>query len=226
MAVDARADDDLDWLTTLDTTLLAVLGGTFALLVLLALLTGWLVLRRIRRSPLYARSREITARGRELGATASAVVAARRLPPGDRRSAAGLQVQVTRVRGELRRELAAAQAAGAHLGEVPGLLPALDAEGTRLERCLRLQTQSLSGRGFPELAAEAHAYLDMLADVTDAVRQAQRVLPASGRLPTDVADAVTALRAHTDAYRELTAEPALDAFPPPSPHPYPHTTPH
>ncbi|SEP17393.1 hypothetical protein [Trujillonella endophytica] len=215
--LDLRADDDdLSWLSGLDTTVLAVLGGGIVLLLLLALLAGWLVVRKVRRSPLVARGRELTARGRELGATASAVVAARRLPPGARRSAAELQVQVTRARGELRRELAAAHDAGAHLGDVPGLLPALEAEGTRVERCLRQQTLATSARGFPELEAEAAAYLDMLADVTDAVRQAQRVLPASSHLPGEVADAVSALRAHTDAYRELTAAP-VPPPPPPAP---------
>ncbi|MGY1741059.1 MULTISPECIES: hypothetical protein [unclassified Blastococcus] len=208
-------DDELTWLTDLDPAVLAVLGGVGVVLLLLAVLAGWLVLRRVRRSPLVARGRELSARGRELGVQGAAAVAARRLPPGERRSAAELQGQLNRARGDLRRRVTAAAAAGAHLGDIPALLPALDAEGTRLEQCLRQQALSASP-GPAGLLAEARGYLDMLADVADAVRQAERVQPAAGRLGADVADAVTALRAHTDAYRELTAPPVL---PPLSPEP-------
>ncbi len=214
-------DDELSWLTTLDPTVLAVLGGVLVVLLLLAALAGWLVLRRVRRSPVVARGRELSARGRELGATAATAVAARRLPPGERRSAAELQVQLMRARGELRRQVSAAQAAGAHLGDVPALLPALDAEGARLEQCLRTQALSSSPAGSADLLAEARGYLDMLADVEDAVRQAERVQPAAGRLPDEVTDAVSALRAHTDAYRELTT-PHLPPLPPEARRSAPH----
>ena len=210
-------DDDLSWITTLDPTLIAVLGGVVVVLLLLALLAGWLVVRRVRRSALVARGRELTARGRELGAQGATAVAARRLPPGDRRTAAELQLQLQRSRVELRRQVTAASAAGAHLGEVPSLLPALEAEGARLEQCLRQQTVAPTA-GCADALAEARGHLDVLADVADAVRQAGRVQPAAGRLTTDVADAVSALRAHTDAYRELTT-PALPTLPPPPPPP-------
>ncbi len=113
--------------------------------------------------------------------------------------------------------MAAAQAAGAHLGDVPALLPALEAEGARLEQCLRQQALSPAAGGWAALQAEARGHLAMLADVSDAVRQAARVLPASGRLPADVADAVSGLRAHTDAYRELTAPTVLPPLPPEAP---------
>ncbi|WP_409331247.1 hypothetical protein [Trujillonella humicola] len=208
-------DDDLSWIATLDPTLIAVLGGVFLVLLLVALLAGWLVVRRVRRSPLVARGRELTAQARELGAQGATAVAARRLPPGDRRTAAELQLQLQRSRAELRRRVGAAAAAGAHLGEVPALLPALEAEGARLEQCLRQQTLAPTP-GCTDVLSEARAHLDMVADVADAVRQAESVRPAVGRLPTDVADAVSALRAHTDAYRELTT-PSLPTLPPPPP---------
>ncbi|MGY1745551.1 hypothetical protein [Blastococcus sp. SYSU D00695] len=210
-------DDGLTWVTTLDPGLLAVLGGGVVLLLLLAVLAGWLVVRRVRRSPLAARAREVTARAGELGAQGATALAARRLPPGERREAAELQLQLQRARPELRRQVEAAQASGAHLGEVPALLPALEAEGSRLEQCLRQQTLAPSP-GCADVLTEARAHLDMLGDVADAVRQAERVQPVTGRLPGDVADAVAALRAHTDAYRELTS-PAPPVLPPPPPPP-------
>ncbi|MGY1773080.1 hypothetical protein [Blastococcus sp. SYSU D00813] len=213
-------DDDLSWITTLDPTLIAVLGGVLVVLLLVALVAGWFVVRRVRRSALVARGRELTARGRELGLAGATAVAARRLPPGERRSAAALQGRLLRARGELRRQVQVAQAAGAHLGDIPSLLPAIDAEGARLEQCLRQETLSPSPRGCADVLAEASGYLDMVADVSDAVRQAERVQPPAGRLPADVADAVSALRAHTDAYRELTS-PALPTLPPPPPPPPP-----
>ncbi|RBY85987.1 hypothetical protein [Blastococcus sp. TF02A-26] len=208
-------DDDLTWITTLDPTLIAVLGGGLLLLLLMALLAGWLVVRQVRRSELAARGRQLTARGRELGVQGATAVAARRLPPGDRRTAAELQLQVQRTRAELRRQVAGAVAAGAHLGEVPALLPALDAESARIEQRLRQQTLAPSP-GCADVLAEARGHLELLADVADAVRQAERVQPAAGRLPADVADAVSALRAHTDAFRELTS-PGLPTLPPAPP---------
>ena len=106
-------DGELSWLTSLDASVLAVLGGTLLVLLLVAVLTGWLVLRRVRRSPLVARSRELTSRGRELGLQGATAVAARRLPPGSRRTAAELQLAVriaeresSSEAGQLGRELA------------------------------------------------------------------------------------------------------------------------
>ncbi|GAA4735300.1 hypothetical protein GCM10023328_14240 [Modestobacter marinus] len=223
-ALDVRADDELSWLLSLDSTVLAVLGGVFVTLLLMALLTGWLVVRRVRRSPLVARSRELASRGRELGVQGATAVTARRLPPGQRRTCAELQLEVARSRDRLRRQVAAARAAGAHLGEVPDLLPALEAEGSRLEQRLRQRTQDPQTVCRDEPATEARAYLDTVADVCDAVFQAERVAAPTGRTTADVADAVTALRAHTAAYQELIAPPAMPPLPRPAAGPAPAGT--
>ncbi|MGY1747800.1 hypothetical protein [Modestobacter sp. SYSU DS0511] len=215
-ALDVQADDDeLSWLLSLDPTVVAVLGGVLLTLLVVAALVGWLALRRVRRSPLVARSRELAARGRELGVQGATAVAARRLPPGDRRSCAELQFEVARARDRLRRHVAGAQAAGAHLGDVPDLVPALEAEGIRLEQRLRQRALVPDPTDGTDLAAEARAHLDTIADVCDAVLQAERAASAVSRPTTDVADAVSALRAHTAAYRELTAQPAAPPLPPP-----------
>ncbi|RBY87768.1 hypothetical protein [Blastococcus sp. TF02A-30] len=213
-AVDVRADDELSWLLALDPAVLAVLGGVVLLLLLVATVVGWVVVRRIRRNPLVARARE-------LGVQGATAVAARRLPPGPRRTAAELQLDIGRARERLRRQVSTAQAAGAHLGDVPGLLPSLEAEGTRLEQLLRQRALAPATTDRSDLEADARRYLDMLADVCAAVLEAEQAVPAPGQVGADVADAVSALRAHTTAYRELTSPPGLPPLPSPSPSPEP-----
>ncbi|MCZ2839204.1 hypothetical protein [Modestobacter sp. VKM Ac-2985] len=220
-ALDVRADDELSWLLSLDSTVLAVLGGVFVTFLLMALLAGWLVVRRVRRSPLVARSRELASRSRELGVQGATAVAARRLPPGRRRTAAELQLEVARARDRLRRQVAAARAAGAHLGDVPDLLPSLAAEGNRLEQRLRQRAMDPEPTGRDDPEPEARAYLETVADVCDAVLQAERAVAPTGRTTADVAEAVTALRAHTAAYQELTAPPAMPPLPPAAAAPLP-----
>lgn len=216
-ALDVRADDELAWLLSLDSTVLAVLGGVLLTLLLMALLAGWLVVRRVRRSPLVARSRELASRGRELGLQGATAVAARRLPPGHRRTAAELQLEVARARDRLRHHVGTARAAGAHLGEIPELLPSLEAEGVRLEQRLRQRALASDPAQRADPEPEARDYLAAIADVCDAVLEAERVVSAGARPVTEVADAVAALRAHTTAYQELTAPPAAPALPYPSP---------
>jgi hypothetical protein len=151
------------------------------------------------------------------GATA---VAALRLPPGGRRTAAELHLQLSRARSRLRRQLAAARAGGVHLGDVPALLPALEAEGNRLEGRLRqwALAPAVGAAGPVELEVEVQAHLAMLAEVSDAVLHAAAPAPSSGQLAADVEDAVAGLRAHAAAYRELTAPAPLPVLPiPPGP---------
>ncbi|MGY1722137.1 hypothetical protein [Blastococcus sp. SYSU DS0533] len=213
---DLGEDGELSWLTSLDPTVLAVLGGVLLVLLLVAALAGWLVLRRVRRSPLVARGRELASRGRELGLQGATAAAARRLPPGSRRSAAELQLEVARARDRLRHHVATARAAGAHLGEIPDLLPSLEAEGVRLEQYLRRRALATDPADRVDPEPEARAYLATVADVCDAVLEAERAV-AGARPVTDVADAVAALRAHTSAYQELTAPPAAPRLPSPAP---------
>ncbi|MBB3675163.1 hypothetical protein FHX36_000898 [Modestobacter versicolor] len=216
VALELEDDEDLSWLLSLDPTVLAVLGGTLVVLLLLAALAGWLVLRRVRRSPLVARSRELAQRGRELGSQGATAVAARRLPPGHRRAAAELQLEVARTRDGLRRQLDGARAAGAHLGDVPDVVPHLEAEGRRLEQRLRQRALDTGPADGADLESEVQAHLATVADVCDALRQAERVASRAARPATDVTDAVSALRAHTSAYEELTAPsaPPLPGLPP------------
>jgi hypothetical protein len=205
-ALDVRADDELSWLLSLDPAVIAVLGGVVLVLLLVAAVVGWLVVRRIRRNPLVSRARE-------LGLQGATAVAARRLPPGPRRTAAELQLEVTRARDRLRRQMATAQAAGAHLGDVPSLLPSLEAEGSRLEQLLRQRALAPDASARTDLESDARSYLDMLADVCQAVLEAEQAAQSAVRVSTDVADAVHALRAHTTAYQELTAPPAAAPLP-------------
>lgn len=220
-ALDVRADDELSWLLSLDPAVIAVLGGVLGTLLLIAALAAWLVVRRVRRSPLVARGRELAARSRELGMQGATAVAARRLPPGHRRSAAELQLDLARSRDGLRRQVVTAQAVGAHLGDVPDLLPSLEAEGDRLEQRLRQRALAPAAPHSDDLEQEARDHLDLLADVWDAVRQAELAVSATRRSTAEVADAVSALRAHTTAFRELTALPVV---PPPPPIPAPSTS--
>jgi hypothetical protein len=213
-AMDVRADE-LGWVLSLDPAVFAVLGGLGLLLLLVTVLAGWLVVRRVRRSALVARARELGAQG----ATAATAVAARSLPPGPRRTAAELQLDIARARDRLRRQVATAGAAGAHLGDVPGLLPSLEAEGARLEQLLRQRALAPGPADRSDLEADARRYLDVVADAGEAVLEAERAVTATGRRTSEVADAVDALRAHTAAYRELTAPPTGPALPPAPPPP-------
>jgi hypothetical protein len=214
-ALDVRADDELSWLLSLDPAVLAVLGGVVLVLLVVAALAGWLLVRRIRRNPLVARARV-------LGVQGATAVAARRLPPGPRRTAAELQLEIARARDRLRRQVATAQAAGAHLGDVPRLLPVLEDEGNRLEQLLRQRALAPDASARTDLESDARSYLDMLADVCEAVLEGEQAAQSAVRVTTDVADAVHALRAHTTAYQELTAPPVAAPLPPaPQPSPGP-----
>ncbi|TYP88965.1 hypothetical protein [Blastococcus xanthinilyticus] len=211
--LDLRADEELSWLLSLDPTVLAVLGGVLLLLLVIGVLAGWLLVRRVRRNPLVARARE-------LGVQGATAVAARRLPPGSRRTAAELQLELARARGRLRSQIASARAAGAHLGDVPALLPSIEAEGDRLEQLLRQRALTPQPGDRTDLEPAAREHLEMLADVCAAVLEAERAAATAGRVSGDVADAVSALRAHTTAYRELTSppvDPPLVPLPPTSP---------
>jgi hypothetical protein len=212
-ALDLRADDELGWVLSLDASVLAVLGGLGLLVLLVTVLAGWLAVRRVRRSALVTRARELGTQG----ATAATAVAARSLPPGPRRTAAELQLDVARARDLLRRRVDSARAAGAHLGDVPGLLPSLEAESARLEQRLRRRALAPDPADRTDLEAEARRHLGVLTDASEAVQEAERAAAGARGVTGDVADAVEALRAHTAAYRELTSPPPVPALPPAAP---------
>ena len=161
------------------------------------LLTGvWLVLRRIRRS-------RLVAAGTRLYADGVLAVAACLPRPVPHRAAAVLALRVSRAHRLLRQRVHAAQQAGAHLGDVPAVLPRLEAEGRRVHGGLsRLVGSAAPGDA---LLDRADRHLAALADLIEVVDSAARVPSPDEGLARDVEEAALGLRLHTAAYAELTA---------------------
>jgi hypothetical protein len=172
---------------------------TAAALVLLCLVTlvvtsGWLVVRRIRRSPLLAGARQVAAESR-------LAVAACRPRSVPNRAAALQSVRVARAQRLLRERTTVAQRAGAHLGDIPTLLPRLEAEGSRIRAELgRLVGSTAPGQ---ELRARADRHLATLADLTEAVDTAVRAPEGDADLTRDAEEAALGVRLHAAAYTEL-----------------------
>lgn len=129
------------------------------------------------------------------------------------RASAILALRVSRARGQLRRQVTQAERTGAHLGDVPTLLPRLQTAGDRISCSLLHQqahTLTPSGRG---LLDEAQVHLSLLADLSDAVRTSTLLPEARSDLTRDAADAAQALRCYTAAYQELIspAAPLLES---------------
>lgn len=209
--LDVGAEEGFDVAGLLDPGTLLALGGVFLLVVAVISVMVWLAWRRLRRSALLARGRQLTAQG-------TSAWSAYRLPPGPRRDLAQLDLEVTRRRGELRRQVAAARAAGTHLGDVPALLPGIEVEGDRIQSGLRqcvLSPSPGAEERRADLKLEVQAFLSIVESVSDAVLAATLAPPVADRLATDVDEAVSGLRAYTAAYRELTAPPPPVSFPPP-----------
>ena len=172
-----------------------------ALVVLVALgllVTGlWLLVRRIRRS-------RVVAAGTRLVADGMLAVTACRPRPTPHRAAALLALRVSRAHRVLRERVALARQAGAHLGDVPAVLPRLEAEGRRIRSALgRLVGSTAAGE---ELIARAEAHLATLADLTEVVDAAAQVPVRDQDLARDAEEAALALRLHTAAYTELMAQ--------------------
>src|SRR4051812_29027588 len=108
---------------------LAVVGLVVLLVVALLVTTVWLALRRIRRSRLVAVTRTAMAVGAPLVANVR--------PAVSRTRAAALRVlRLTRAQQVLRRSVADAARAGAYVGDVPAMLPRLQAETDRIRTAL------------------------------------------------------------------------------------------
>jgi hypothetical protein len=173
-----------------------------AVLLVVAAITGWLIWRRVRRSGIIARGRMAAQRG-------LLAVGAQALPEGPRRDLAGLQAQVSQSRAELARQVASADASGGYLGDLPRVLPRLDADGLRLERALAALVfsgdEQRIARDQPHIAASARAYIDAAGRALAALGTSQAAGrgPQMARLYGDVDDAVAGLNAYSDAYREL-----------------------
>ncbi|MEU2348505.1 hypothetical protein [Modestobacter sp. NPDC049651] len=185
-------------------TLLTVLAVS-VLLVLGVLTTAvWTGVRRVRRS-------RLVVTGRDLASDGAAVLAACRPGATPHRGAAVRAVRIAREQQLLRQRVDSARRAGAHLGDVPDLLPRLEAEGRRLRTALgQLVGVPVAG---DELLARADRHLATLADLSAAVATAV-VPPADEDLAQEAADAARGLRAHRAALDELlgdgrrTADPA------------------
>jgi hypothetical protein len=110
---------------------------------------------------------------------------------------------VARAQRALRERTVAAQRAGAPVGDVPALLPRLEAEGDRIRAELgRLVGSSVPGQ---ELRARADRHLATLADLTQAVDTAARLPAQDEQLARDAEEAALGLRLHAAAYAELVA---------------------
>lgn len=173
---------------------LAVLATGVLLLVCLLVTVTWVAVRRVRRSRLVAMGTQAVADG-VLALTAV------RLRPTPNRAAALQAVRISREHRLLRQRVTAAQRAGVHLGDVPALLPRLEAEGRRLRTGLgQLVGSTATGHA---LWAEADRHLATLADVSEAVGAATRGPTADVSLARDAEEAALGLRLHTAAYTEL-----------------------
>ena len=173
---------------------LTVVGLVVVVVVAVLVATTWLALRRIRRSRLVAVGTQAVADGL-LALTAC------RPRPTSNRGAALRALRISREHRLLRQRITAAQRSGAYLGDVPTLLPRLEAEGRRLHAALgHLVGSPAAGR---DLLAQADRHLATLADLTEAVGSAASVSTADDALAREAEEAALGLRLHTAAYTEL-----------------------
>ena len=175
---------------------LTVVALVVLVLVGLLVTAVWLVLRRVRRS-------RLVVAGTQLVADGVLAVAVCRPRPTPHRTAAVQALRISRAHRVLRERVGTAERAGAHLGDVPAVLPRLEAEGRRLRAGLgRLVGSAAAGE---ELLARADRHLATLADLTEVVDVAARVPAMDDTLARDVEEAALGLRLHSAAYDELTA---------------------
>lgn len=179
---------------------LAVVLVVLLLVATLTAATAVLAVRRVRRSRLVATGRELVSDGR-LTLTAS------RLRGGPGRAAALRGLRLSREHRLLRQRVAAAQRAGAYLGDVPAVLPRLETEGRRLRAALEQAALSPVPPA-PELLARTDRHLGALAAMSEAVGTATALPATESTVVGDAQDAALALRLRTAAYAELTAPPA------------------
>jgi hypothetical protein len=184
---------------------LAVLATVALLVVCLTVTLAWLAVRRVRRSRPVARGVQAVALGSQVVSDGLLALSAARPGPTPNRQAALQAVRISWEHRALRQRVAEAQRAGAHLGDVPALLPRLEAEGRRLRTGLRqLVGSSAAGHA---LSADADRHLATLAEVREAVAAATRVPTADGTLARDAQEAAQGLRLHAAAYTELMGNP-------------------
>jgi hypothetical protein len=173
---------------------LTVVGLVVLLVVGVLVTSAWLTLRRIRRSRLVALG------ARAVGDALLGLTACR-LRHTPNRGAALRALRISREHRLLRQRVAAALRSGAYLGDVPTLLPRLEAEGRRLRAALgRLVGSPVAGR---DLLAQADRHLATLTDLLEAVDSATSVPAIDDSLAREAEDAALGLRLHNAAYAEL-----------------------
>jgi hypothetical protein len=173
---------------------LAMTALVVSLVVGLLGVLAWRVVRRVLRSRLVTTGTQMVADG-------VLTLAACRPRPVPNRVAALHAVRVSRGHRLLRQRVAEAQRAGAYLGDVPSVLPRLEAEGRRIREGLgRLVGSAATGH---DLYSQADSHLRTLADLTEAVSGAMTVPGADETLARDAEEAALGLRLHAAAYSEL-----------------------
>lgn len=200
------AEEGLELVGLVPPGVFAALAVVAFLAVLLAVLIGWRVLRRARRSPL-------ASRGRALAETGLLTVGSMALPPG-RRELAALGARVNGIRNELARQLEEATSTGRYLGDAGALLPRLIGEGEAL--AARLRRLSLGTQTGPaadavaDVTAEAEDYTARVQPLLDSFRSTARQT-ADPVTATEIGDAIVGLRAQGEAYQEFMRSPAPTA---------------
>ena len=178
----------LEFLTVAALVVLLVVG----LLVTIA----WLALRRLLRS-------RLVTTGTQLVTDGVVALTACRLRPTPNRAAALQAIRISREHRLLRQRVATAERAGAHLGDVPAVLPRLEAEGRRIRAGLgHLVGSTTAGH---DLLAQADRHLSTLASLIEAVSTATLVPATDETLTREAEEAALGLRLHTAAYTELMA---------------------
>lgn len=175
-------------------------------LVVLLLLVGAAVTTAAvigtRRAVRAVRGSAVVRHGRELGGFAALAAGAVRNPAGTDRSAAALAARITAASLTLQREVGAARRAGAHLGDVPEVLPRLVDDGHALSRALRVAATAPAAHS-AELCDTARDHLTAVREVTAAVRASTALPAVAGGAATEAARAAAGLQAYADAYRDL-----------------------
>jgi hypothetical protein len=175
---------------------LTVVGLVVLLVVGLVVTTAWLAIRRLRRSRLVAAGTQAVADG-------LLTLTVLRPRPTLHRGAAWRALRLSRTHRLLRQRVAAAQTAGADLGEVPALLPRLEKEGRRLGASLSRLVGSPAADD--DLLVRTDRHLATLTDLIEAVDGAISAPRADDGLAEEAEEAALGLRLRTAAYTELTA---------------------
>jgi hypothetical protein len=175
-----------------------IVSVLLVLLVVGAVATiAWRMVSRLLRSPLVTTGTQLVADG-------ALAAAGCRLRPTPNRAATWAALRVSRAHRLLRQQVLEAQRSGTHLGDVPAVLPRLEAEGRRLRAALAHVARSPVAAG-PDLMAQADRHLATLADLSEAVGAAVLLPSVDSTLAREAEEAALGLRLYTSAYTELTA---------------------